>query len=84
MINADQEGHITIDDKCIIGPNVVFRTSNHDFSQRDVAVRNQGHRPGRITVGKNVWIGANASIIGNVTIGEGAIIGAGAVVNKDI
>jgi len=39
---------------------------------------------GKITIGNDVWIGANAIILDNVTIGNGAIIAAGAIVNKDV
>lgn len=35
-------------------------------------------------IGKNVRIGAKATIIGRVTIGNNAIIGAGSVVVKDV
>jgi acetyltransferase-like isoleucine patch superfamily enzyme len=41
-------------------------------------------RPGPITIGNNVWIGINATIVGPVTIGDNAVIGAGSVVLKDI
>ena len=37
-----------------------------------------------ITVGDNVWIGTNVSVLLGVTIGSNTIIGAGSVVNKDI
>jgi acetyltransferase-like isoleucine patch superfamily enzyme len=84
MLNADLGGSITIGNDCIIGPNVVFRTSDHDFSRRDIPIKDQGHIAGIITVKNNVWIGANVSVIGTVTIGEGAVIGAGSVVNRDI
>ncbi len=84
MINADLEGRIEIGPHCIIGPNVVFRTSNHEFSMREILIREQGHRPGTIVVKENVWIGANVAIIGSVTIGKGSIIGAGAVVIGDV
>ena len=84
MLNADHGGSITIGNDCMIGPNVVFRTSDHDFSRRDIPIRDQGHIAGMITVKNNVWIGANVSVIGTVTIGEGAVIGAGSVVNRDI
>jgi galactoside O-acetyltransferase len=84
MINADQEGRIEIGNNCIIGPNVVFRTSNHEFSSREIPVTEQGHRPGTIVVKDNVWIGANVSIVGSVNIGEGAIVAAGAVVTEDV
>lgn len=34
--------------------------------------------------GKNVWIGANATVLAGVTIGDGAVVAAGAVVTKDV
>lgn len=37
-----------------------------------------------ITIGDNVWIGANVSVLPGVTIGSNTIIGAGSVVNKNI
>jgi acetyltransferase-like isoleucine patch superfamily enzyme len=37
-----------------------------------------------ITIGNDVWIGANVVVFDGVKIGDGAIIGAGAVVNRDI
>ncbi|SDF71732.1 CatB-related O-acetyltransferase [Sporolituus thermophilus] len=37
-----------------------------------------------ITIGNDVWIGANAIILDGISIGDGAIVGAGAVVNKDV
>ena len=40
--------------------------------------------PEPIHIGKNVWIGANATILPGVSIGDGAIIAAGAVVSKDV
>lgn len=37
-----------------------------------------------VSIGHDVWIGANAIILGGVTIGHGSIIGAGAIVTKDV
>lgn len=37
-----------------------------------------------VTIGDNVWIGANAIILKGVKIGSGSIISAGAVVTKDV
>lgn len=37
-----------------------------------------------ITIGNDVWIGANSVITAGVTIGDGAVIAAGSVVNKDV
>lgn len=38
----------------------------------------------RITIGNDVFIGMNTTILDGVSIGDGAVIGAGAVVSKDI
>ena len=37
-----------------------------------------------VTIGNDVWIGANALILDGVRVGDGAIIAAGAVVAKDV
>lgn len=39
---------------------------------------------GKITIGNDVWIGANAQIMSGVTIGNGAVIAAGSIVVKDV
>ena len=41
-------------------------------------------RKGSITIGDNVFIGANSTILYDVNIGNNVIIGAGSLVNKDI
>lgn len=37
-----------------------------------------------ITIGNDVWIGINVTILDGVKIGDGAIIAAGSVVNRDV
>ena len=37
-----------------------------------------------ITIGDNVWVGGNSTIVMGVTIGNNVIIGAGSVVTHDI
>lgn len=84
FINAgckfQDQGGIYIGDGALIGHNVVMATLNHaeDPSDRGYLI------PGAITLGKDVWVGANATILAGVTIGDGAIIAAGAVVTKDV
>ncbi len=41
-------------------------------------------RKGNITIGNDVWIGYNATIMAGVTIGDGAIIATNATVVKDV
>lgn len=72
------QGGITIGDGTLVGHNVVFATINHDENPDKRA----NMHPSPIHIGKNVWIGANATILPGVSIGDGAIIAAGAVVTK--
>ncbi len=58
----------------------MLATLNHDINPKN---RSTMH-PAPIVVGKNVWIGANATVLPGVTIGDGSIIAAGAVVTKDV
>ena len=37
-----------------------------------------------VIIGKNVWVGANATILPGITIGEMSVVAAGAVVTKDV
>ena len=43
-----------------------------------------GKRKNRTTIGKDVMIGSNSSLVAPVTIGDGALTGAGSVVTKDV
>lgn len=74
------QGGITIGDGSLIGHNAVLATLNHELLP---SARGNLH-PAPIVIGKNVWIGANATVLPGVTIGDGAVIAAGAVVTKDV
>lgn len=74
------QGGITIGDGALIGHNVVLATLNHGLAPE----KRQDIHPAPIVVGKNVWIGANATVLPGVTIGDNAIIAAGAVVTRDV
>lgn len=37
-----------------------------------------------VIIGRDCWIGANATILPGVTIGEGSVVAAGSVVTKDV
>lgn len=83
-INASIGGEISIGKNILVGPNVVIRTANHNFNDKEKPMNQQGHNFADIQVADNVWIGANSVILGGVKIGEGSIIAAGAVVNKNV
>jgi len=42
------------------------------------------YRVGRVRVGNNVFLGANAVILPGITIGDDVIVGAGAIVTRDV
>lgn len=73
-------GGITLGDGCQIGHGVVFATLNHGLTPED----RQTTYPAPIVLGRNVWVGANATILQGVTIGDNAVVAAGAVVTKDV
>ncbi len=69
-------------DNVFIAPNCVFSTAGHPI---DAEQRNAGLEIALpITIGNNVWIGTNVSVLPGVTIGDNCVIGAGSVVNRDI
>lgn len=73
-------GGITLGDGCQIGHGVVFATLNHGLAPKD----RKTTYPAPIVLGRNVWVGANATILQGVTIGDNAVVAAGAVVTKDV
>ena len=74
------QGGIVIGDDVKIGPNVTFVTSNHplDPEHRSDIISE------RITVGRNVWIGANVTVLPGVTIGDDSVVAACSVVTRDV
>ncbi len=84
FINAcchfQDHGGVTIGDGCQIGHNVVFATLNHGLAPEE----RKSTYPAPIVLGKNVWVGSNATILQGVTVGDNAVVAAGAVVTKDV
>ena len=73
---------VTIGNNVKIGPNCNIYTTTHP---KDIERRNQGLEQGLpITIGDNVWIGGNVTILPGVSIGQNAIIGAGSVVVSNV
>lgn len=73
---------ITFGDNVFIGPNCGFYCAAHPL---DSKTRNTGLESALpITIGDNVWLGGNVTILPGVTIGSDTVIGAGSVVTHDI
>ena len=73
---------VTIGDYVMIGPNTLIATVNHPISAR--GRRNHRGIAKPVTIGNDVWIGGNVTILPGVKIGNNVIIAAGAVVTKNI
>lgn len=73
---------VTFGDNVFVAPNCGFYTAGHAL---DAEQRTRGLEYAYpITVGNNVWIGAQVCVLPGVTIGDNTIIGAGSVVTKSI
>ena len=80
---ASPNSKITLGDNLLMGPGVRIFSSNHGTKAGEIMNRQEWIEKD-ITVGNDVWIGANSVIVQGVTIGDGSIIAAGAVVTKDV
>ena len=84
FINAgcrfQDQGGIYIGDRVLIGHNCVIATLNHNMDPAQRA----NLLPAPVHVGRDVWLGANVTVLPGVTVGDGAVVAAGAVVTKDV
>lgn len=64
---------------CYLGPG------NHQRGDDDTPlIAREMEIKGGVRIGRNVWIGARATILDGVTIGDGAIVGAHSLVRSDV
>jgi len=80
----DARGGLALGAHVLIGPNAVLVTSQHQWTDPALPIVLQGHRVGPVSIGDDVWVGANVVITPDVTIGTGAVVAAGAVVTADV
>lgn len=76
------EAPVTIGDNAFIGPNVNIYTACHPIDPKERNTSIQWAEA--VTIGNNVWVGGNSTILPGVTIGDNCVIGAGSVVTKDV
>ena len=90
-LTIQDDGEVTIGDRCNFGPNVTIVTPVHPMvpEERNALLAPDG-TPKRLCyarpvhIGSDVWLGANVVVCPGVTMGDGCVIGAGAVVTRDI
>ena len=77
-------GPVTIGNHVNLAQGITVTALNHNFSEADKRIDEQGVSTGQVVIGDDVWIGANAVVLPNVSIGRHCVIAAGAVVTKDV
>ena len=90
--------HIEIHDKCNIGPGLFIShpygiTINSEavigancnlHKGVTIGMENRGKRKGVPTIGNNVWIGVNSTLVGRIHIGNDVLIAPNSYVNCDV
>jgi acetyltransferase-like isoleucine patch superfamily enzyme len=76
---------ISLGEHCMLANGCLVTDANHRFDDFDKPVPWQGFTTkGPVTIGDNVWLGANAVVTSGVTIGRRSVIGANSVVVDDV
>ena len=73
---------VTIGDCVMLAPNVVITTASHPMDPQGRRKHLGIAKP--VTIGNDVWVGANAVILSGIKIGNNVVVAAGAVVTKDV
>ena len=94
--HAHPDAMLSIGNYCSIAKNVeIFLGGHHRsdwittyrfpvFFEQAKHIQNCAITKGNVTIGSDVWLCQNATILSGVTIGHGAVIANGAVVSKDV
>ena len=77
-------GPVTIGSHVNLAQGITVTGLNHNFESTDKRIDEQGVSTLQVTIGDDIWIGANAAIMPGVTIGNHCVVAAGAVVTKDV
>lgn len=77
-------GPVTIGDHVNLAQGITITALNHNFADKSQRIDQQGISTDAVTIGNDIWIGANAVVLPGVTIGDHSVVAAGAVVTKDV
>ncbi len=78
------QGNVTLGSGVRIGPKASLIASNHGHTDITRTILQQPLQEKGITVGDDVWIGANSVLVDGITVGSHSIIAAGSVVTKPV
>jgi acetyltransferase-like isoleucine patch superfamily enzyme len=77
-------GGVDIGDFCRIAHGCSLISEDHGVDDIALPICEQPKVPGKIVLGRDVWLGAGVRVLRGVKIGDGCVIGAGSVVTRDI
>ena len=77
-------GPVTIGNHVNLAQGIVVTALNHNFSDKEQFIDEQGISTENIVIEDDVWIGANAIVLSGVRIGRHSVVAAGSVVTRDV
>jgi acetyltransferase-like isoleucine patch superfamily enzyme len=77
-------GPVTIGSHVHLAQGITVTALNHNFTDTNKRIDQQGITTKTVCIGDDVWIGTNAVVLPGVTIGSHVVVAAGAVVTKDV
>lgn len=77
-------GGITIGNRVLLGFGCKLISGNHVIPPDKGHIFGAGYDRKPISIGDDVWIGANCVVVAGVSVGEGAVLAAGSIVTKDV
>ena len=77
-------GPVKIGNNVNLAQGITVTALNHNFSDSNKRIDEQGVSTSPVIIEDDVWIGANAVVLPGVTIGNHCVVAAGAVVTKDV
>ena len=80
----DAVGGITIGDNVSIAHGTSILSSNHQWDDLSLPIRENPEKPESVRIMNDVWIGCGCRIMAGVTIESRTVIAAGAVVLEDV
>ena len=83
-VYLDGYGGIEFGDDSGVAFGSALISEDHEISNPEILIKEQPKTPGKITIGKNVWIASNCTILKGVTIGEGSVVAAGSVLTRSV
>ena len=77
-------GPVTIGNHVNLAQGITVTALNHNFTDPNKRIDEQGISTTPVMIEDDIWIGANAVILPGVTIGHHSVVAAGAIVTKDV